>query len=107
MSKLKDDLTQILQEKQEKIIPENIKKDISILGITGTAIILNGQEKTVTPTTTQQVITPDTDYNALTKVTVNAVDSSIDENLKPENIKSGITILGITGTYVGEIDVSL
>lgn len=36
MSDLKINLQEILQEKQEKIIPENIKKDVSILGITGT-----------------------------------------------------------------------
>lgn len=36
MSELKDNLTQILQEKQEKIIPENIKKDVQIFNITGT-----------------------------------------------------------------------
>lgn len=36
MSKLKDDLTQILQEKQEKIIPENIKKDVQIFDVVGT-----------------------------------------------------------------------
>ena len=36
MSKLKDNLTQILQEKQEKIIPENIKKDVQIFDVVGT-----------------------------------------------------------------------
>lgn len=28
-----------------------------------------------------------------------------DKNLKPENIKAGITILGVTGTYAGETTV--
>lgn len=36
MSELKTNLEQILQEKTEKIIPENIKKDISIFDVTGT-----------------------------------------------------------------------
>lgn len=34
--------------------------------------------------------------------TVKAVDNTVDSNIIPENIKSGITILGITGTYTGE-----
>ncbi len=36
MSDLKTNLQEILQEKQDKIIPENIKKDVQILGVTGT-----------------------------------------------------------------------
>ena len=36
MSNLKTNLEQILQEKETKIIPENIKKDVEILGVTGT-----------------------------------------------------------------------
>ena len=36
MSELKTNLQEILQEKQEKIIPENIKKDVQIFDITGT-----------------------------------------------------------------------
>ena len=59
---------------------------------------MNAQLKTVTPTTNQQVITPDTpEYNALASVTVNAVDNNIDDNIQSENIKSGITILGVNG----------
>ena len=36
MSDLKINLQEILQEKQEKIIPENIKKDVQIFDVTGT-----------------------------------------------------------------------
>ena len=36
MSELKTNLQEILQEKQEKIIPENIKKDVQIFDVTGT-----------------------------------------------------------------------
>ena len=36
MSQLKTNLEQILQEKQEKIIPENIKKDVQIFDVVGT-----------------------------------------------------------------------
>ena len=54
------------------------------------------QEKTVNPTTEQQEILPDENYK-LSKVTVNAVTSSIDSNIQPYNIKKGVTILGVEG----------
>ena len=40
-------------------------------------------------------------------VTVNAVDSSIDNNIQQENIKEGVTILGVTGTFVGSAPAEL
>lgn len=57
------------------------------------------QSKTATPSTSSQTILPDTGYT-LSSVTVNAVTSSIDNNIKASNIKEGIEILGVTGTLV-------
>lgn len=56
------------------------------------------QEKTVSPSKTTQLVTPDSDYDGLSKVTVNAVTSSIDSNITASNIKSGVSILGVEGT---------
>ena len=53
------------------------------------------QEKTVTPTATEQIVLPDEDYIGLTKVVVNG-----DTNLIPKNIKEGVTIFGTTGSIV-------
>lgn len=61
-----------------KIVPENIREGITILGIEGT---MSGTEdakpqaKNVTPSTTEQTVLPDTDagYNYLSQVTVAAI----------------------------------
>ena len=58
------------------------------------------EAKTVSPMTTSQVITPSSaDYYGLSKVTVNAVDSTIDSNIKASNIVKGVSILGVEGGY--------
>lgn len=57
-----------------KIIPENIKDGVSILGVTGTyeGEAVPTQSKTATPYTTSQVILPDQGYD-LSQVTVEAI----------------------------------
>lgn len=59
------------------------------------------QNKTVTPTTSKQTITAASSYDGLGTVTVNAVTAAIDSNIVAGNIKSGVTILGVTGSYSG------
>lgn len=59
------------------------------------------QDKTVTPTTSEQTITADEGKDGLGTVTVSAVTAAIDENIIAGNIKSGVTILGVAGTYDG------
>lgn len=96
----------MLTEKGSKLIPANLKKDVSLWGVTGTLEELNGQTKTVTPTTSQQTVTPDSGYNGITQVTVGAVDNTIDQNIVAGNIKDGVTILGVTGTLEEGVDTS-
>lgn len=78
-----------------------IKQGESVLGIIGSVKELNGQVKTITPSTIEQSIEPDEGYNAITEVTISAVTSTIDSNIQAGNIKKGVTILGVTGTYEG------
>ena len=85
------------------IVAENIKKDITILGVTGNVVELNGETKVITPTTSQQVITPSSGKNAITQATVNAVTSSIDSNIVAGNIKKNVNILGVIGTLEGGV----
>ena len=58
------------------------------------------QNVEVTPTTSVQNITAD-EGKVLGTVTVKAVTAAIDENIVAGNIKSGVTILGVTGSYEG------
>ena len=63
-----------------------------------------GQEKTLNPSKTTQIILPDSGYNGITKITLNPVTSSIDENIISSNIKQGVSILGVTGTLETKAD---
>ena len=62
----------------------------------------NNGQLNYTPSTSQQTIPAG--YS--TGGTINAVDSSIDSNIQPSNIKKDISILGVTGTLEEGIDTS-
>lgn len=49
---------------------------------------------------TYKEILPSTDKNGITKVLQPAVDSTIDSNITSDNIKQGVSILGVTGDYI-------
>lgn len=78
-----------------------------------TKVVINGvatfelpkvlEEKTVTPTTTNQEILPEEGIDGFSKIDVEAVTSNIDNNIIPENIKKDTIILGVTGTYEGNV----
>lgn len=85
---------------------ENIKLGVTILGVQGNLEPDKpDQTKEANPTTSQQIIRPDTGYE-LASVTINAVTNSIDNNIKAENIKEGISILGVTGSVQEKINTS-
>ena len=67
--------------------------------VTDEALLL--QSKTADPSTASQTVVPDSNYDGLSRVIVNAVTSDIDSNIAASNIKSGVTILGVEGTYSG------
>ena len=77
------------------IVAGNIKSGVNILGVVGTYTGggSNYQQKTVTPSASQQVVSADSGYDALSQVTVNG-----SSNLVAGNIKKDIEIFGVTGT---------
>lgn len=61
------------------------------------------QDRTINPSTSEQTVKKTSNsYYGLGTVTVNAVTAAIDDNIVAGNIKSGVTILGVTGSYTGE-----
>lgn len=90
-------LDEIDRQKTEYIIPSNIKSGVTVLGVTGVVETRKPeQEKTVNPDILEVEVIPDEDY-VLSKVTVSAVDSTIDSNIIPTNIRAGVTVLGVEG----------
>lgn len=67
---------EIDSNEKAKIIPQNIRKDVEILGVTGTMDStegVNAQSKEVTPKMSEQTILPDSGYNYLSQVKVKAI----------------------------------
>lgn len=79
----------ISEDEQAKIIATNIREGVTILGVLGTmsgSEDMKAQSKTVTPTTAQQEVLPDTDYNCLSSVVVLAIPYA-----ETDNAAGGIT----------------
>ena len=57
------------------------------------------ESKIVNPSWVDQTITPSANKDGLSSVKVNKVTSDIDPNIAPNNIKLGVSILGVTGQY--------
>lgn len=87
------------------VIVDEGKKLNEYSALVDSIVELKGQTKTVVPSTSEQTISPDAQYNGLTSVTVNAVTSAIDSNIVADNIKKDVSILGVTGTYAPEEEI--
>lgn len=82
----------IADAEKEKLIAENIRQGVTILGIEGSMSgteDANAQAKVVTPSTEEQVVLPDSaeGYNYLSQVTVGAIPY-----VESENTAGGITV---------------
>lgn len=73
----------ISSTEQAKIIAENIRQGITVLGVEGSMSgteDVNAESVTATPATTSQTITPSTGYNYISQVTVNAIPFTETDN---------------------------
>ena len=61
------------------------------------------QQKTVDASLNAIEVTADAGFKALSKVTVNGVNAAVDPNITPGNIKAGVNILGVGGSFSGAI----
>ena len=80
----------ISSTEQAKIIASNIREGVTILGVLGTmsgSEDVHAQTKTVTPELTSQTVVPDTGYNYLSQVTVNAIPVT-----RTDNAQGGVTV---------------
>lgn len=123
-------LSSVTVEGDENLVAGNIKSGVSIFGVTGS---YGGgspslQSKSVSPSTSQQVVSPDSGYDGLSSVTVAAIQTQTksctpsasqqavtpdsgkfltqvtvagDSDLIASNIKKDVQIFGVTGTYEG------
>ena len=115
----------------------NIKKGVSILGVEGSLVGLEGEDISyqftspedhtfhpsegkncitsltisvknedkgnISPTAFEQRIYPSEGFSGINSATLLPVTAAIDSNIKPENIRSGINILGVQGTLIERI----
>ena len=73
----------IAATEQAKLVPANIREGVTVLGVKGAMSGNEGmkpQTKTVTPTFGPQVVLPDTAYNCLSQVTVQAIPATYVDN---------------------------
>lgn len=88
-------LSQVTINKPSSLVASSIAPGKTICGIDGTWEP-DLQDKTVTPSSFPTRVEHDSGYNGLGVVTVNKPS-----NLISENIKNGVKIAGVTGTYTG------
>ena len=73
------------------LVAANVREGVTILGVEGTmsgSEDMHAQAKSVTPTTSQQVVTPDSPtYNCLSQVTVAAIPVT-----RTDNAQGGVTV---------------
>lgn len=75
---------------QGKLVANNIRQGVTVLGVLGTlepSSDVTSQQKSVTPSTAQQVVIPDEDFDYLSQVTVAAIPY-----VESDNSAGGVTV---------------
>lgn len=96
-------VNRVTNEIDKNIKPENIKEGTNILGVSGIANILNGEELTITK---NGEYTPTEPINAYTKVIANVPNHTSDATAKAEDIARGKTAYISSGLVEGTGTIS-
>lgn len=83
-------IAKIADEEKEKLLAKNIRENVTILGVKGTMSGNEGmkpQAKSVTPSTTAQMILPGPGFNCFSQVTVEAIPYA-----EAQNASGGLTV---------------
>lgn len=101
-------IDKVTVEGDNNLRASNIREGITIFGVAGTYNESNSkipkyQDKTVKAEIHEKNIQADSEFDALGTVKILPVDKSIDDNIKAENIKAGVSILGVTGTLATDM----
>ena len=88
----------IAESEKAKLIPNNIRQGVTLLGVGGAMSPsegVNAQSKIVTPTKSEQIVSPDSGYTHLSQVTVEAIPTQYittsDANATVSDIVNGKT----------------
>lgn len=99
-----EDLKSYTKDNILNVVPDSGIDGLSKVSIT--KVSFEGKEP-INPSTKQQVISPSEGYQGFDVLTINAVDNTIDSNIQPDNIKKGVEILGVEGTYDNYVEPKL
>ena len=95
-----DALSSVQVNAPANLLAQNIRKDVNIAGVVGTyeatAPEIKLQQKNAWLDGGPLIVQPDAGYDGLSSVSVGWENAC-----SPSNIRSGVTIFGVTGTYTG------
>ena len=89
-----DSVKWVKANEDANLVPANIRSGTTIFGVEGSYSPRLQTKGPIAPTTSDMDITPTSGYDGLSKVTIMG-----DSDLIPANIKSGVTLFGVEGSY--------
>ncbi len=98
ITELSEQVTELTAENQEQAATIT-RQNTTIDQLNSRVPPVETLEDPIRPRSEAQVITPSEGYAGLASVTVDRVTAEVDSDIQPENIREGVDILGVEGTY--------